>query len=535
MKKSVLVLFLFTSLVMRAEEEMSWFCAGFDGCGENDHSSEGGAWHYYGTGSVEFDAGRMDFDGTECSSPVMFTADSRRDCRENGIVVTCESKMSFNGYEELPLPPALSDGYSTGIVGVDQGNYFVLGFDGEGGTNRWFDTGIEMKSGEEIDVVVVFASSNSVDNATYRIDGESFGPVRIFKSDVSSVDYIGCGIVSRLDAHHHGAPRKVAVVLPSVFGVRAAVNDAMAYPGEIIEVLFFGENLCPSRDKALYIVQEDGTLVFVDIGEEPFGKSAETIFNWNSYWTFEQAVSAARPGDQIQLITDVLLSGDLVYKGGFIDFNGYGINASSPGGARLIITVGSSPEFDLYCGSCGGINIEIVAESDIDFGYNSWLAADLLTIAKPDVVIRSCDRMSNVHCGLAGYEVEESYSQWTYEYRLVKNREPEYPEFLNDTSLEIKTRYNEWASAKGGSRNEVDIDAYLLDCSPAEVESERDKFRIVGMEKTADGWKVRVAGDRGEGERYGNGYVHIRQISPAGVSVDAVLFKAELRLSPVSE
>lgn len=83
------------------------------------------------------------------------------------------------------------------------------------------------------------------------------------------------------------------------------------------------------------------------------------------------------------------------------------------------------------------------------------------------------------------------------------------------------------------------VDAFLLDCAPANVDTEKAKFKIISVENVGGEWIVKVAGNVCEGEKYGNGYVVIESVKAElfpEAGDDADFFQATLQVTaPVAE
>lgn len=101
-----------------------------------------------------------------------------------------------------------------------------------------------------------------------------------------------------------------------------------------------------------------------------------------------------------------------------------------------------------------------------------------------------------------------------------------------------------WAASFAGTFSTealagLDVDAFLLGCAPANVETEKAKFKIISVENVGGEWIVKVAGNVGEGEKYGNGYVVIESVKAElfpKAGDDADFFQATLQVTaPVAE
>ena len=112
-----------------------------------------------------------------------------------------------------------------------------------------------------------------------------------------------------------------------------------------------------------------------------------------------------------------------------------------------------------------------------------------------------------------------------------------YPTYIDPSDDELRAKFDKWASevAYDRDRGSANIDAFLLKCSPADVETEKGKFVISSITKGADGdWEVKV-GEKGQDDEYGNGYINIISVKTnkfptAGANTD--FFQATLTIQP---
>ncbi len=91
-------------------------------------------------------------------------------------------------------------------------------------------------------------------------------------------------------------------------------------------------------------------------------------------------------------------------------------------------------------------------------------------------------------------------------------------------------------SFDGGVANNDNEAAYLLDCAPSAVETEKGKFQITSIvwDNTTSAWKIQVAGeDATRGDGYGNGIIDVKtsskvDFSDTATSGNLLFYKASL-------
>lgn len=123
----------------------------------------------------------------------------------------------------------------------------------------------------------------------------------------------------------------------------------------------------------------------------------------------------------------------------------------------------------------------------------------------------------------------------------VEAEEITYPTYIPADNQDLKDKFDTWATdVAGGDRDvgSVNLDAFLLNCKPADVTTEAAKFKIISIAKVGDKWVSKVTGEKGEGAEYGNGYVHFISVkatkfATAGEGSD--FFQATLTLQPAND
>lgn len=143
--------------------------------------------------------------------------------------------------------------------------------------------------------------------------------------------------------------------------------------------------------------------------------------------------------------------------------------------------------------------------------------------------------------GVAVNQVEKSTTGDLTFYAVWEAAGVFYPTYIDQDDADLKKKFNDWATNfNDGDRDgaSANIDAFLLNCAPADVETAKTAFKIISITKTEDGWVCKVAGEKGEGAEYGNGYVHFVSVKEKfgsdGTSSD--FFQATLTLeNPATE
>ena len=114
---------------------------------------------------------------------------------------------------------------------------------------------------------------------------------------------------------------------------------------------------------------------------------------------------------------------------------------------------------------------------------------------------------------------------------------PVYPEYIPADDADAKAKFDVWAANYGRDARGENRNAFLLGCDPAKVGAAEEAFRItsVGYDAASGKWTCKVVGGKGEGDGYGNGYIHIVSVKSKFPSADgeADFFQATLTVSPV--
>lgn len=507
-KKIVSVIILMVTAAAFAGDSYDWFEAGFTGFYENDILSLGGKWYKTDEMVGEMAGNRLYVDCDRDYDSVAFTPFVN--WVTYGYDVTIETEIDFgDGFEELPPVPSVWMDNKAAIAPIEDGNFYVLGYDEDGGTNMWIDSGIPFLAEDNINVSVVFTNTNMQHSVIYRFGAASTGPVRIYSSTVGEVRCSGSGSVSSLRGSVADAPQMVEIKLPKIedIDVYQPERRMYAYPGERIRVRFGADYLVPSRGDGYYIVQDDGSLVFADEGVPPYAVSGEVTVNGEFVKFLATALARAVSGDKIGLACDMILNYELVFTKGTLDMQGHVIK----GAGRIVFASGSNPRLDLNTDAKGRFDIDIVAETDLDFGNNAGIVGKSLILGGNQVKVSASSKIKNVVSGIDGYDVKETASNGGgYVYTL---------------------------SRKGGSVNingASSQQAFLLGCDVSGLEKALQEFRIVSIKNVNGKWDVRVSGNLKHGDRYGNGYICIKRVN-LGSDANGYFFKAELLPDPPAE
>lgn len=112
-----------------------------------------------------------------------------------------------------------------------------------------------------------------------------------------------------------------------------------------------------------------------------------------------------------------------------------------------------------------------------------------------------------------------------------------YPTYIDQNDADLKEKFNDWATNKnGGDRDgaSANIDAFLLNCASADVETAKAAFKITSIVNVDGLWVVKAC-EKGQNEVYGNGYINIISVKAdkfptAGEGSD--FFQATLTIKP---
>lgn len=109
-----------------------------------------------------------------------------------------------------------------------------------------------------------------------------------------------------------------------------------------------------------------------------------------------------------------------------------------------------------------------------------------------------------------------------------------YPSYIPDNA-DIKAKFDKWAETNGRDAEEANMDAFLLDCTPAQVATEKAKFVITSIEQNADGtWTVKAM-NQADGTAYKNGFINIKPYTLTGAGANAAFFQATLTIEPEND
>lgn len=133
----------------------SWFNADFTGA--NPDPSTGGKWL---TPTSEtntaptFANSKVELEDVGVDKPVVFQATEKKSAEDNRLTVT--STMKFEPYDELPSVPGDA---KAGVVALDGGNYWVIGYDNS--ALNWLDSGIVADFANSVTVAISVETNNA--------------------------------------------------------------------------------------------------------------------------------------------------------------------------------------------------------------------------------------------------------------------------------------------------------------------------------------------------------------------------------------
>lgn len=495
----------------------SWFEAAFDGsrsemyldpywefrCEEVENIEKGESYFYDSKLYLEGDTATLQIP-------------SGRSSEEYSMILTICSTIECDGFDELPEPPSKKDRYKVAVAPMEDGNYFILGYDEIGKTNRWYDSGIATITDGPVEVAICLAYTNCENIAYYEFDGKRSEPVKIWDSWISSCEFDGCGVVSQCFGRDELVAPMIPLELPQVEGLRSRIDRKkdFGYPEEFLTVYFDLDTMIPSRASARFWVAPDGSMVFADEGEYPHGIEIAATRNGVPYATFEEALAGAGNYDLIRLESDVQFFHDLELSNVMLDLNGHYLDPDSSGRSTLTINTACVYDYFDYTKS-GAIHATVNLNVSLDMSWQDIYFFDV-NLCKPDVVLTIRYPIPFYYSGISGYEVvEEAMDNGCFRYSMV--------------------RLPTIGSVKGVK---TDDRAELLGCSPEEVDEELSKFKIESIRQESGKWVVTVTGGKRHGDRYGNGYVRIYKVDACGNPTDdpgACMFRAAIVPNPPSD
>lgn len=276
---------------------------------------------------------------------------------------------------------------------------------------------------------------------------------------------------------------------------------------------------------------------------------AKFIVNGQPYSTLTNAIAAAGEGGTVKLGADLTEKIKLDNNQDFVlDLAGkkityIGTDASpievASAKLKIIDTVGggvitgSEEMGSLYVGESGEVIVGDAEATDKGATFIGEASAEdgilLVVRGKFDITSNS---------ELADYKDPDStISESDGYYVVTPSTGKTYPTYIPDVA-EIKEKFDIWADEKNGGDRDVsseDLDAFLLNCAPDQVDVEKAKFKITSITQDEDGNWVVTACDKGQNEVYGNGYVNIISVKAdkfptAGEGAD--FFQATLTIQP---
>lgn len=255
---------------------------------------------------------------TSSGDPVVFNADESKSVIDDTSVIV-ETSVGFVGCVDLP---AIAVGAKTGICAMKGGNFFVVGYDGEGSSNKWVDTGIAAGGAGEIPVTL--AVTNNV--AWYTIDGTALGGIDISANYLGAVHYGGTGTVTRLEADNFSYEVDINLESAAIENLIATCKVTRAEVGATVEVQYL-DGAKVSSDSTTwfkYKVLKNGDLELVEgQGELPKGIEAVVCVGSKPYGSLAAAVKELTAGDTLTFIADATNLNCTIEKDCTIDANGH--------------------------------------------------------------------------------------------------------------------------------------------------------------------------------------------------------------------
>lgn len=279
---------------------------------------------------------------------------------------------------------------------------------------------------------------------------------------------------------------------------------------------------------------------------------AKFIVDDQPYSTLADAIAAAGEGGTVKLGADIdeMISLD---DGANIvlDLAGHDITASTEEMADPAIMVNSSATLTLIdsvgggtisggdINNCGCVYSEgslTIGQAEGDEGVTiDGYANGNLLVVKGKFLADVNDEGELTQAKDEGSSIAEVDDY----YVVTPSTGKTYPDYIPDVA-EIKEKFDIWADEKNGGNRDVsgqNLDAFLLNCAPAEVDVEKAKFKITSIAKVGDKWVVKAC-DTIDGGKYLNGYVNIVPYDINGEADDpanAEFFQATLTIQPVNK
>lgn len=276
---------------------------------------------------------------------------------------------------------------------------------------------------------------------------------------------------------------------------------------------------------------------------------AKFIVNGQPYSTLADAIAAAGKGGMVKLGADLTEKIKLDNNQDFVlDLAGkkityIGTDASpievASAKLKIIDTVGggvitgSEEMGSLYVGESGEVIVGDAEATDKGATFIGEASAEdgILLVVRGKFDITSNSELADYKDPASDISESDGY------YVVTPSTGKTYPDYIPDVD-EIKEKFDIWADEKNGGNRDVsgeDLDAFLLNCAPDQVDVEKAKFKITSITQDEDGNWVVTACDKGQNEVYGNGYVNIISVKAdkfptAGEGAD--FFQATLTIQP---
>lgn len=297
-------------------DEHDWFTAGFGASAE----SIGGKW---AEGAIGVAAAPQWDEKTlvlpSASESVVFQADESRSAVEDTSVFF-DTTVGFVVCKELP---DIEPGAKTGICALKDGNFYVVGYDDEGASNKWVDTGISSISGS---VPVTLSVTNGI--ARYTIDSTPIDDVNIsaVAKDFREVHYAGTGTVTRLNAKYSSYEVDINLSSVAIESLVTTCEVSRAEVGSTVKVRFMNGEKASTKPNTWFdfVVRGDGSLEYTgDPSELPTAKDAAAGVGDDFFATLEEAFEAVEEGGTITILSSLTnRSNFAITKDCTIDANG---------------------------------------------------------------------------------------------------------------------------------------------------------------------------------------------------------------------
>ena len=112
-----------------------------------------------------------------------------------------------------------------------------------------------------------------------------------------------------------------------------------------------------------------------------------------------------------------------------------------------------------------------------------------------------------------------------------------YPDYIPTGDEDVKTKFDKWVDEVNDGDRDIssdEMDAFLLNVKPADVETAKAAFKITSITQDEDGNWIVKACDKVDGEAYLNGFVNIVPYTLTGAGEGAEFWQATLTVEPAN-